>query len=187
MADLMVRRGVGAPVADVDPFRLMRDQVRRMQDMFRWDPYAELDSPAFGAPAVFVPDVEVRDTRDAIVFTADLPGVCQEDLDITVIGNRLRLSGKREQERVNEGDTWYTAERSFGSFIRSFVLPEGVDTDSVTARLESGVLTISVNKQVAVQPRRIAVEQARPAASSSATDKAAPATARPSTRVPEKV
>ena len=187
MADLMVRRGVGAPVADVDPFRLMRDQVRRMQDLFRWDPYAELDSPSFAAPVVFVPDFEVRDTRDAIVFTADLPGVCQDDLDITVIDNRLRLSGKREQERVNEGDTWYTAERSFGSFTRSFVLPEGVDTDSVSARLENGVLTICVNKQVAVQPRRIALDTARPAASSSAPDQAASAAARPTTRVPEKV
>ncbi|MDP2317030.1 MAG: Hsp20/alpha crystallin family protein [Pseudomonadota bacterium] len=163
MADLTVRRGQGGggltTTADVDPFRMVRESMRRMQDLFR-EPSFEMDPLAFlesGRMAQFIPDFEVRETQDGLVFMADLPGVKENDVEVTVIGNRLRINGKREFEQENRGDTWYTAERAYGSFNRTFILPEGADTNNVEAHLDNGVLNIRIPKRAESQPRRIAL------------------------------
>ena len=91
------------------------------------------------------------------MFRADLPGVKESDLEISLTGNRLTISGRREQERHEQGDTFYASERSYGSFTRAFTLPEGVDGDNVNADLKSGVLTLSVPKKPEVQPRKVSI------------------------------
>ncbi|MFL5306806.1 MAG: Hsp20/alpha crystallin family protein [Polyangia bacterium] len=155
MANL-IRRNQGqepAPTAGAwDPFRLMRD-------MLRWDPYRELDSVVFGqgVERSFAPTFEVKETKDAYVFRADLPGVKDADLEISLTGNRLSISGRREQERHEQGDTFYASERTYGSFTRSFTLPEGIDGDNVAADLKNGVLTLSVPKKPEVQPRKVTI------------------------------
>ena len=167
MADLTIRRGAGggANLAQNDPFHLVRESMRRMQDLFR-DPLLELDPIAYvesGRLAQFVPDFEVRETRDGLVFNADLPGVKDDDLEITVVGNRLRINGKRELQQESRGDTWYAAERAYGSFARTFILPDGCDTSNVTANLENGVLTVQLPKREEAQPRRINLGGRQPA------------------------
>src|SRR5206468_2533929 len=97
------------------------------------------------------------ETKDAYVFRADLPGVKDSDLEISLTGNRLTVSGRREQERQEQGETFYASERSYGSFTRSFTLPEGIDGDNVSADLKSGVLTLSVPKKPEVQPRKVTI------------------------------
>ncbi|HVV17498.1 MAG TPA: HSP20 family small heat-shock protein [Polyangia bacterium] len=154
MANLIKRNQGQEPTVAAgawDPFRLMRD-------MLRWDPYRELDS-VFGQAAErsFAPTFEVKETKDAYVFRADLPGVKDADLEISLTGNRLSISGRREQERHEQGDTFYASERSYGSFTRSFTLPEGIDGDNVTADLKNGVLTLSVPKKPEVQPRKVTI------------------------------
>ncbi len=164
MAGLPVRRGGGGGAGaggggEVDPFGMVRDSMRRMQNLFR-DPLFEIDPIGYleaGGMTSFAPDFEVRETQDGLVFTADVPGVKEDDLDVTVVGNRLRINGKREFQQENRGDTWYTAERSYGSFTRSFILPEGCDTNNVNANLENGVLTIHLGKRAESQPRRISL------------------------------
>ncbi|HVY37071.1 MAG TPA: HSP20 family small heat-shock protein [Polyangia bacterium] len=158
MANL-IRRNQGqepttAAAGAWDPFRLMRD-------MLRWDPYRELDS-VLGqvAERSFNPTFEVKETKDAYVFRADLPGVKDSDLEISLTGNRLSISGRREQERHEQADTFYASERSYGSFTRSFTLPEGIDGDNVTADLKNGVLTLSVPKKPEVQPRKVTINTA---------------------------
>lgn len=133
-----------------DPFRLMRE-------MLRWDPYRELDTVFAPTERAFAPTFDVKETKDAYVFRADLPGVKDSDLEISLTGNRLTVSGRREQERHEQGDTFYASERSYGSFTRSFTLPEGVDGDNVSADLKSGVLTLSVPKKPEVQPRKVTI------------------------------
>lgn len=133
-----------------DPFRLMRD-------MLRWDPYRELDTAFGSTERGFAPTFEVSETKDAYVFRADMPGVKESDLEISLTGNRLSISGHREQERHEQGDTFYASERSYGSFTRSFTLPEGIDGDNVSADLKAGVLTLSVPKKPEVQPRKVSV------------------------------
>ncbi len=141
---------VSAREADLwDPFRLMREMVG-------WDPWQD-GVTARGAMTAYSPAFEVKETAHSYVFRADLPGVKEEDLDISLTGNRLTIGGKREQEKSEENERFYAYERSFGGFSRSFTLPDGCDADHVTADLKGGVLTLVVTKKPEVQPRRITV------------------------------
>lgn len=133
---------------------------RALRDFLRWDPFAEM-IPTLGREAEgFAPAFEVRETKDAFVFNADLPGVKEPDLEVRISQNRLTVSGKRESEKTENGDTFYTYERSFGSFSRTFTLPEGVDADRIKAELKHGVLTLELPKRPEAQPKKIAVKAA---------------------------
>jgi HSP20 family protein len=162
MANLIRRREAEPSATErVDPFRTVRDLLRWDpfgREMFRWDPFAEIEPMLGRGPAVFMPDVEVRETESAFVFKADLPGVRDEDVDIAISGNRITLSGKREAEERREDERYYAYERSYGSFSRTFTLPEGmVDMDKADAELKDGVLTVQVPKKEATQSRRIPI------------------------------
>jgi HSP20 family protein len=139
------------PFGGVDPFRMMRE-------LLRWDPFAELAPLAAGGRAAFVPTFEVKETKEGYAFRADLPGVRAEDLDIALTGNRLTVSGKREEEQRDEGERYYAYERSYGTFSRSFTLPEGVDAEHVQCDLKHGVLTLVLPKKPELQPKRIAIK-----------------------------
>lgn len=133
-----------------EPFRLMRE-------MIGWDPFREI-TPMFPvAVPEFAPAFEVKETKDSFVFKADLPGVKESDIEVTVAGNRLTVSGKREAEKEEKDDTFYTYERSYGSFTRSFTLPADVDAVHVKAELKAGELTIAVPKQAAAVAKKIPV------------------------------
>ncbi len=146
-----------------------RDVPRtRAQDLFGWDPFQMMDSllrldpyregrlVGRGAEA-WVPQFDVKETADGFVFKADLPGVKESDLEISVTGNVLTVSGKREDEHHEEGDQYFASERSYGTFTRSFALPDGADLGSVTADLEDGVLALRLPKKPEVQPKKITV------------------------------
>jgi HSP20 family protein len=132
--------------ANLDPFRIM-------EAFLGGDAFSALD-PWSGSRA-FAPAFEVRETKDAYVFKADVPGIPEKDISIQMTGNVLTVSGERKQENVQEGERYFAAERFFGQFSRSFSLPEGTDPDNVTAEVKEGVLTIRVPKKPEVQPRRI--------------------------------
>ena len=131
-----------------------------MRDLMNWDPFGEMTPFAAQAPAGFVPTFEIKETKEAYLFKADVPGVKESDLEVTVTGNRLTVSGKREAEKQEQTDTYYSYERSYGDFTRAFTLPEGVDMNGVHADLKDGVLTLSVKKTPAAQPKKIAVQSA---------------------------
>ncbi len=152
MANLIRRSesGVLEPTR-FDPFEMMRD-------LMHWDPFRELNVIGRRGFA-FVPSFEVKETKDAYVFKADLPGVKEKELDISLTGNRLTVSGTREEERKEEGEHYFTYERSYGSFSRSFTLPEGVEPESAQAELKNGVLTFSIAKKPGVKARRIELKQ----------------------------
>lgn len=149
MANLIRRNeksGSMEPSRLFDPFEVMRD-------LMRWDPFAEM-TPTVGT-AAFVPSFDVKETKDAYVFTADLPGVKESDVDLSLTGNRLTISGKREEEKKEQDERWYAYERSYGAFSRSFTLPEGVDAEHVQAELKEGVLRVNVPKKPEAKPRKI--------------------------------
>lgn len=146
----IVRRGESQPTTargEWDPFRMMRE-------LLRWDPFSEM-APMWGERAAFSPSFEVKETGNEYVFKADLPGVKEEDIDISVTGNRLTVSGHREAEERQDGETYFTVERSYGAFTRAFTLPEGVDADHVQAELKNGVLTLVLPKRPELQPKKI--------------------------------
>ena len=133
----------------LEPFRVMRD-------LLRWDPFRDAAWTYESSP-VFTPAFDVKETASAYVFKADLSGIRLEDLDIQVLGNRLTLAGRREAEGREEQETWHLGERSFGAFSRSFTLPEEINASQVEARLEQGVLTLTIAKSPAAQPQKIRV------------------------------
>jgi HSP20 family protein len=150
MANL-IRREAGTPSlfeGRWDPFRVMRE-------MLRWDPFVEA-LPTEIEPT-FVPRFEVKEAKEAYIFKADLPGVEEKDLDISLTGNRLTVNGKREAEKRTEEERYYAYERTYGSFTRSFTLPDGADAEHVKAELKNGVLTLVVPKVPEHQPKKIAL------------------------------
>lgn len=150
-------------LATVDPFRALgvADPFRRMREMLSWDPFAEMEAFLPSPVRAFVPDMEVRETKDGFVIRADLPGVGEDDISIDVSGRRLTITGKREEEQRDEGERYWTYERSYGSFTRSFTLPEGIDPDRIDANLSNGVLQVLIPKAKAEEPKRINVKGQR--------------------------
>jgi HSP20 family protein len=157
MADLPVRRGGSG--ASLGRWNRGFDPFERMRELIGFDPFEQMGRMVGGQEQTwnFVPAFEVKETKDAYIFKADLPGVKEGDLDITLTGDRLTISGKRETEKEDESDRFYAYERSYGSFSRSFTLPEGVDGEHCAAELKDGVLNLRLPKVPEVQPKRITV------------------------------
>lgn len=134
------------------------DPFERMQELLGGEP-VELLSRLFRPSQIptFVPAFEVKETNDGFVFKADLPGVNEEDLDVSVTGDRITINGKRESEQHQESDRYYAYERSYGSFNRSFTLPEDVNADGVQASLKDGVLSLMLPKKPEVKAKRIPI------------------------------
>jgi HSP20 family protein len=128
------------------PFALMREMLR--------DPFSAM----LPMNQELVTAFEVRETDDAFLFKADVPGIKAEDIDIQIHGNRLSISGSREQELdERSNDKFYTYERSYGSFTRVFTLPDNVNTEQIRTSLDNGVLNLVVPKKPGAQPRKIEV------------------------------
>jgi HSP20 family protein len=145
------QRAAGRPAWD--PFRMLSDLVSL-------DPL--LGALSLGAPSqAFVPAFDVRETKDAYLFEADLPGIQESDLEISVTGNRLSVSGKRETEQRDENERYFCSERTYGTFVRAFTLPDDADVEQVNAEFRDGVLRIKIPKRAEAQARRIALTGAR--------------------------
>jgi|ERR1700754_4872927 HSP20 family protein len=111
-----------------------------------------------GGPRRFVPSMDLVETDTHYVLKADLPGLSEEDVAIEVADNVLTVTGERKSEVEEKKDGYRRVERSFGSFRRSLRIPEGVDTDAITARFDKGVLEVSVPKPEQRKPHRVAIE-----------------------------
>ena len=131
-----------------------RDPFSMARELLSWDPFF-----AGRQASAFSPAFEVKETTDAFVLKADVPGVAEADLDIAVHNNVLTVSGSRSAEERKEGESYALYERQFGSFSRSFSLPDMADGDKVEAKLDSGVLTLTIAKKAAAQPRKIALKK----------------------------
>lgn len=134
---------------DWDPFRAVRE-------LMRWDPFRQMSPPSMD----FVPDVDVKETPKELIFKVDVPGMNEKDIEIQLTGNRMTISGKREEEKKTEQDQYFMVERSYGSFCRMFTLPDGVDMDAIKADLANGVLTLNVPKKGQIEPKRVNVNAA---------------------------
>ncbi len=136
------------------PRQVSRDPFHMARELVSWDPIFA------GRPAsAFSPAFEVKETHDAFVVKADLPGVTDENLDIAVHNNVLSVSGSRQAEARQEGETYALYERQFGSFSRSFSLPDMADGERIEANLAAGVLTLTIGKKAEAKPRKIALKK----------------------------
>ena len=141
----LVRNGQSGAVRYRDPFAAARD-------LLGWDPFTRPTTP-------FSPAFEVKETIDSFVVKADLPGVAEADLDINVHQNVLTVSGTRKSEERKDGETYSLYERQYGSFSRSFSLPDLADGERIEAKLDAGVLTLTIAKRAEAKPRKIALKK----------------------------
>jgi HSP20 family protein len=148
-----VRRNGG----DFDPFRIV--------DALLGDAFGNVGAPVPAPSRAFTPTFEVKETKDAYVFKADLPGIAEKDVEIQMTGNVLTISGERRQESAQDTERYFALERGYGRFSRSFTLPDGIEGENVTADMKDGVLTLRVPKRPEVQPRKISIGGAAPAKS----------------------
>ena len=134
-----------------DPFGFARD-------LLSWDPWQSGSTRKSDAAETLPARFDVKETEEAFVLRGDLPGVAKDKLELTLEDNVLTVSGSRDAEEKKEGDNYYVYERRYGSFSRSFRLPEHADASKVDADLKDGVLTISIPKKPEAQPRKIQVK-----------------------------
>ena len=128
---------------------LARDPYSIARELLNWDPFFS------GRPtSAFSPAFEVKETTDSFVLRADLPGVDEKDLDIAVHNGVLTVSGVRSAEERKDGENYMLYERQYGSFSRSFALPETADGDRIEASLKNGVLALTIAKRAEAKPRK---------------------------------
>lgn len=110
------------------------------------------------ATSNWTPSVDIREENDKYVFTADIPGMDPEQIEVTADNGMLTIKGERESEKKEEKKNYKRIERSWGSFYRRFSLPDNVDTGKIDARSKDGVLELSIPKTASAKPRKIAIK-----------------------------
>ena len=129
-----------------------------------WDPFSELSrlqDRLFVAPPrgpAFRPAVDIFEDAESITLAAEVPGMKPDDIKVHVENGVLTLSGERKLEKEEKKDNYHRIERSYGSFARSFVLPETVDADSVHAEAKDGVLRLRLPKKSKPAAKRIEIK-----------------------------
>ena len=150
-----------------DPFlSLHREMNRLFDDVLR----APFDGIGVGNGMVLSPHIDVSETEGEIWIVAELPGVPQDDVHVTLDDDVLTISGEKKTERRDDKESYHVSERSFGSFRRSLRLPYPVDPDAVRTDFDHGVLSVTLPKgRERDRSRRIEVSQGKASSAEGAT------------------
>lgn len=142
-----------------NPFREMQDLQSRVLHALQGSSTRLDDDPREAlAAAEWTPVVDITEDADEYLIKAELPEVNRDDVKVTVENGQLTLSGERRSLKEGDGRKFHRVERAYGTFLRSFQLPENADADNVKAAFKEGVLNIHIGKQVAAKPRQIDVK-----------------------------
>ncbi len=109
------------------------------------------------------PAVDIYESENQLVMTAEIPGVDEKDVEIKIEDNTLTIKGERKFEKETKQENYHRIERSYGSFYRSFTLPNYVDQDKIHAEHENGVLKITMPKKTELKPRKVKILKPTPA------------------------
>ncbi|MGD8795484.1 MAG: Hsp20/alpha crystallin family protein [Thiohalophilus sp.] len=139
-----------------EPWSMLNQLRREMDRMFEGAGEGEENSAI--ATSDWVPAVDIKETKDAFVLHADVPGVDPKDIDVHMENGILTIKGERESEKKEEKEGYKRVERQYGSFYRRFSLPDTADAEKIAAKCKNGVVEITIPKKEAVQPRKISVE-----------------------------
>jgi HSP20 family protein len=172
----------GSPSRRSEPRTPSQAKERSIVSITRWDPWGDIVSlreamnnlleesfvrPQPGTPGPGMASslaLDVKETPDTFMVTASVPGVPPSDIDITILGDTLRISGQRKAdiEETGEGNRWLLRERRFGAFERTVSLPSVVNSEGASADFKDGVLTITLPKADVAKPRSIPIKGAAP-------------------------
>lgn len=146
-----------------DPFQSFRTEMDRLFDDFLGLPTLR---QSFPAAQVITPALDVKETEKELVVKAELPGIDEKDVNLTLDNGILSIRGEKKSERKDERENYHLIERSYGSFQRSIRLPETIDEDKVEAHFDKGVLTITLPKrpEAVKQQKKIEIKSSQPAA-----------------------
>ena len=151
-----------APLASAIPdiLQIFRTEMDRFVDRFTTGfgipPLNAFRSdPAFRIPN---PAVDITEDDASFKFTAELPGLTEKDVQVSLAGNTLVIKGEKRRESEEKDNGYHLSERSYGEFQRSFLLPEGSDGERIDARFANGILTVIVPKTAQAAPKKIEVK-----------------------------
>ena len=140
----------------IDPFRDIRNLHSRFDRLFNnafvHQPSVDRDEPRH---TNWLPTVDVYEGDNQITLRAELPGLAEEDIDLTIDKNRLTIKGEKRLGTENTDGSYQRIESSYGSFHRSFPLPDSIDQDKIVARFDNGVLNVTLPTTEEAQPKRI--------------------------------
>jgi len=139
----------------LSPWREMERLQREVNRLF-----ADSAALSGGRTAPSYPAMNIWSNEEGAVVTAELPGVNPDDIDISVVGETLTITGQRDPQELNEDEQYHRRERRFGKFSRTFQLPFKVEAANVEALFEKGVLHLSLPRAEVDKPKKIAVKSA---------------------------
>lgn len=144
------------PIVRWEPFRNLVALQDRLNQLFddRLDRFRREES----LTGTMLPPVNIYEREDALVLEADIPGLNQEDLDIRVENNTLTVRGERKISGEVKEENYHRTERSYGTFERSFSLPDTVDPEKIEASYNNGVLRLTMAKRAETRPKQIKVQ-----------------------------
>jgi HSP20 family protein len=139
------------------PSKEFDEMERRFEDIFGrsfWPAtWRRIPMAEFG----WVPAIEVFEKEDKFVVRADLPGMKEDNFDISVVGDTLTIKGERKAETEVKEEDYYCCERSYGSFSRSITIPSNVDANKIEASYDDGVLEVNLPKAPEIKPKKVTV------------------------------
>lgn len=136
------------------PVRTLRDELDRLFEDF----FGETTGERKSSLARWTPRADVKEDEKAFYLKADLPGMKKDDIDISVEGNQLVISGERSFSKEEKKEDYHFVERSYGSFYRAFTLPGSVDVEGITADYDNGVLQVELPKKEEVKPKKVSIK-----------------------------
>jgi HSP20 family protein len=139
-----------------DPFRDLRTLQEEVNRLFSTNLTGGFGEEGIGRGA-WNPSVDIYENKDQIVLEAELPGMTREEFDLSIENNVITLRGERRFEKKDETDNYHRVERSYGSFTRSFTLPQTVSGEGATAEYRNGVLRVTLPKREETKARRIEI------------------------------
>jgi len=139
-----------------DPFRDLRTLQEEVNRLFSTNLSRGFGEEGIGRGA-WNPSVDIYENKDQIVLEAELPGMRREDFELTVENSVITLRGERQFEKRDDSDNYHRVERSYGSFTRSFTLPQTVSAEGATAEYHNGVLRVTLPKREETKARKIEI------------------------------
>ena len=146
-------------MATRSPFGELESMERRFEDMFGPSHFPFIMRRTPWQDIGWTPAIEVFDKDDRLVVKAEIPGMKEEDIKVSVEGDTLTIRGEKKTESEVKNEDYYRCERSYGSFFRSVALPSTVDASKIEADYEDGVLEVTLPKKAEVKPKKVAVKK----------------------------
>jgi HSP20 family protein len=145
-----------SPTRPSSPLARLRSDMDRLFEGFFHDPWGTIgELPArLGS---WTPEIDIMDGEREVTVRAEIPGIDPSELEVTVSGDVLTISGQKKEETEEKGKAFYRSERRYGAFRRSMMLPAGVEPEMVTADYDKGILTVRIPKTQESVARRIDV------------------------------